>query len=415
MKESAAGVSLGHTKFSWESQGATIPVGHASFSWEASPAAPKAQSASSKIEEQGPHGLEEGQRVRVRGLEKKPQFNDCVGTIDRTLDPFGMGRLAVKLDAGNELSLKASNLEIACELCSSVFGEGNLVLCPTCEHVWTCAACKPQHACVDQLGKIGVVLGSSQGRLAIQHVSPSSPAAKSGLRVGDIILAIDGVPVVDPDHHPPIGGPIGSHVVLRVLREGHSLEQSRTVTLRRGREPKSAAMSAAMPGVKVLALLSQGPTVCHYKVQMETPGGAAPRIGLMSYNLATGQGNIMMPSEDGEGEDPLKMMAGAGGGQNGPASAEQALSDCCDLYKELSTLASKEQWGRVVGKEEKIRATVARLGETRTNSSSIRVCECVRVCAYAHSRARAHTHTHTLSLSLSHTHTHTHTSPGWRR
>ena len=178
--------------------------------------------------------------------------------------------------------------------------------------------------------------------------------------------------------------------------------------MRRGREPKSAAMSAAMPGVKVLALLSQGPTVCHYKVQMETPGGAAPRIGLMSYNLATGQGNIMMPSEYGEGEDSLKMMPGAGGGQNGPASAEQALSDCCDLYKELSTLASKEQWGRVVGKEEKIRATVARLGETRTNSSSIRVCECVRVCAYAHSRARTHTHTHTLSLSLSHTHTHTH-------
>ena len=141
--------------------------------------------------QQGPHGLEEGQRVRVRGLEKKPQFNGCVGTIDRALDPFGMGRLAVKLDAGNELSLKAGNLEIACELCSATFGEGNLVLCPTCEHVRTCAACKPQHACVDQHGSVGVITSDSKGCLTIQHVSPSSPAAEARLKVGDVILAID--------------------------------------------------------------------------------------------------------------------------------------------------------------------------------------------------------------------------------
>ena len=32
VKESAAGVPLGHTKFSWESQGATIPAGHTAFS-----------------------------------------------------------------------------------------------------------------------------------------------------------------------------------------------------------------------------------------------------------------------------------------------------------------------------------------------------------------------------------------------
>ena len=89
-----------------------------------------------------------------------------------------MGRVAVKLDAGNELSLKASTLEIACKLCCAVFGEGNLILCPTCEYVWMCAACKPQHRCVDQSGTVGVTLGTSQGRLTIQHVFPKSPAAE---------------------------------------------------------------------------------------------------------------------------------------------------------------------------------------------------------------------------------------------
>ena len=117
-------VPVEHTMFSWESQGATTPIGHTGFSWGGS-AAQKAPvgagPAAEQIEEQGPHGLEEGQRVRVRGLQKKPQFNGCVGTIDQALDPFGMGRVAVLLDAGNELSLKASNLEIGCMLCGAVF------------------------------------------------------------------------------------------------------------------------------------------------------------------------------------------------------------------------------------------------------------------------------------------------------
>ena len=92
-----------------------------------------------------------------------------------------MGRLAVKLDAGNELSLKASNLEIACQFCSAVFGQGDLMLCPTCERMWICAACKPQHACVDNNGKVGVTVGASQGRLTIQSVSDNSPAAEASI------------------------------------------------------------------------------------------------------------------------------------------------------------------------------------------------------------------------------------------
>ena len=76
------------------------------------------------------------------------------------------------------MSLKASTLEIACKFCCAVFGEGNLILCPTCEYVWMCAACKPQHRVVEQSGTVGVTLGSSQGRLTTQHVFPNSPAAE---------------------------------------------------------------------------------------------------------------------------------------------------------------------------------------------------------------------------------------------
>ena len=364
-------VPVGHTRFSWESQGATTPIGHTAFSWAGSaaqkapvgagPAAQTAPTASSQIEEQGPHGLEEGQRVRVRGLQKKPQFNGCVGTIYLALDPFGTGRLAVRLDAGNELSLKASNLEIACKLCSAIFGEGNLVLCPTCEHVWTCAACKPQHACVDQHGSVGVITSDSNGCLTIQHVSPSSPAAEARLRVGDVILAIDGVPVTDPvtmrstdpSHHPPIRGQVGSYVTLTVQREGRLVSQVLEVTLRRRREPKSAAMSAAMPGVKVLSLLTQGPKGCIYKMQMEMSGEGTTEIGLMNFDMATGKSSIMITREEGE-DLPF---------QKGPI--EKALDDCYARGAKIQELIKARKFGAVARKEEEIRSIVAKLEETR--------------------------------------------------
>ena len=62
------------------------------------------------IEITGPHGYLVGDRVRAHGLQKKPEYNNTLGTVNRLLDMFGMGRLAVTFDTGTELSLKASNV-----------------------------------------------------------------------------------------------------------------------------------------------------------------------------------------------------------------------------------------------------------------------------------------------------------------
>ena len=110
-----AGMPLGHTVFSWEPQGTTVPIGHTAFSWAGS-AAQKAPGDFSEIEEQGFHGYEEGQRVRVRGLQKKPQFNDCVGTVDRLLDPFGgynkSLRVLVSLFLSNRSDMSAPSYQV---------------------------------------------------------------------------------------------------------------------------------------------------------------------------------------------------------------------------------------------------------------------------------------------------------------
>jgi hypothetical protein len=179
--------------------------------------------------------------------------------------------------------------------------------------------------------------------------------AQSGLRVGDIILAIDGVPVIDPNDYPPIRGPIGSHITLRVLRAGLNVSQEMSVTMKRGRAPKSAGMSAAMPGIQVLALISQGPKSLTYKVRAEKPGGGEANVGIMTFDLVSGKGTIIMPTDE-KGEDPL------GAGRKGPT--EEALAECFDRAAKIQMLTSQRKWNRIVDKEEEIRSIVAKFEAT---------------------------------------------------
>ena len=55
-----------------------------------------------------------GARVRVHGLQKKTEFNNCLGTVKGAVDG---GRVCVLLDgeAGRELSLKPENFSLEAE------------------------------------------------------------------------------------------------------------------------------------------------------------------------------------------------------------------------------------------------------------------------------------------------------------
>ena len=259
------------------------------------------------IVESGPHGYLEGQRIRVHGLVKKPQFNGLLGTVESLLDPFGMGRLAVQLDTSQELSLKAANLELVCQLCSAVSSDQRpLILCQTCEAIHICASCKPAHACRDQNGKIGVTLGiGTHGRLGFLDVAPGSPAADAGFLADDVLLAVDGIAVTGAEY-PEMAGPVGSDVTIRVERvcPTHGASEFQA-TVRRGRRPKYEdallnTQAACMPGVKVLALLFQDSQTCTYKVEIADRGDG--NIGLLKYDLATGGGRILLPCAPDVGE-----------------------------------------------------------------------------------------------------------------
>jgi carboxyl-terminal processing protease len=81
---------------------------------------------------------------------------------------------------------------------------------------------RDQRAARDGFGGIGVTLETS-GDFNITAVSEQSPAQKAGIKVGDKIVAIDGIPVagrqaIDIIHQ--LRGPIGSVVALTIARSG---------------------------------------------------------------------------------------------------------------------------------------------------------------------------------------------------
>ena len=86
-------------------------------------------------------------------------------------------------------------------------------------------------------------------------LAAKSPAAVAGIQIGDIIQSIDGVATND-DVVPRIIGPVGSNVTLTLWRTQLQTPPTIfTVTIRRGREPRSAGPAMAMPGISSAGIM----------------------------------------------------------------------------------------------------------------------------------------------------------------
>lgn len=71
------------------------------------------------------------------------------------------------------------------------------------------------------LSGVGVTIGLADARLTVKEIFEGGPAARAGLRVGDVIFRIDGVStigMVPADATDRIRGVAGSHVVLSIQR-----------------------------------------------------------------------------------------------------------------------------------------------------------------------------------------------------
>lgn len=76
-------------------------------------------------------------------------------------------------------------------------------------------------------GGVHAVFGWSEAGVRVAQVPEEGPAARAGLREGDRLLAIDGVPVEglsSEQVQAKLSGEVGTVVVLRVARAGETVE-----------------------------------------------------------------------------------------------------------------------------------------------------------------------------------------------
>ncbi|MBK7701544.1 MAG: PDZ domain-containing protein [bacterium] len=111
---------------------------------------------------------------------------------------------------------------------------------------------------VRELGEqLGAYFGAKDGGALVESVVEDSPAAKAGFQAGDVILALDGEPVADPDDVITTvrGMEKGDQLEARVLRKGKEMTLKAELAEREGGEAVVRALGkaprAGMPGEEI--------------------------------------------------------------------------------------------------------------------------------------------------------------------
>ncbi len=143
-------------------------------------------------------------------------------------------------------------------------------------------------------GEMASALGMARpGGVLVERIDPRSPAALAGLRRGDVIAAVNGRAVDDPDslRFRIATLPVGGRAVLRVLRKGEASEIAfavaappedppREVTRIQGRgNPLGGAVVANLSPALAEEIGFPGPAEGILVMQVEQPGAAA-RLGI---------------------------------------------------------------------------------------------------------------------------------------
>jgi Do/DeqQ family serine protease len=149
----------------------------------------------------------------------------------------------------------------------------------------------------DLSSRVAQALGikASSGAL-ITNVLPDSPAAKAGLKPGDLITSVNGKPVTDAQDLRNAQGlaPVGSTLALGVDRGGRQLVINAKLTAL-GNQADGALLDPRLAGASFTDTPSdngvEGVTVTNV-----TPGSRAARNGLAGGDIVVGVNNVATPN-----------------------------------------------------------------------------------------------------------------------
>jgi len=135
---------------------------------------------------------------------------------------------------------------------------------------------------------------ASSGAL-ITNVMPDSPAAKAGLRPGDLVTSVNGKPVADAQDLRNAQGlaTVGSTLALGVDRNGKPLTIDAKLTAANN-QADGASLDPRLAGAS-FADAPSGDGVEGVTVANVAPGSRAARNGLASGDVVVGVNNVATP------------------------------------------------------------------------------------------------------------------------
>ncbi|MDE2498454.1 MAG: PDZ domain-containing protein, partial [Xanthomonadaceae bacterium] len=146
--------------------------------------------------------------------------------------------------------------------------------------------------------RVAAALGirASNGAL-ITNVMPDSPAAKAGLKPGDLVTRVNGKPVTDAQDLRNAQGlaPVGSTLALGIDRGGKSLTIDAKLTALSG-QADGASLDPRLAGASFSDAPPGDDDVEGVSVSNVAPGSRAARNGLASGDVLVGVNNVATPN-----------------------------------------------------------------------------------------------------------------------
>ena len=153
---------------------------------------------------------------------------------------------------------------------------------------------------------------ATPGGVLVNRVHPAGPAARAGITVGDIIVSVDGQPVLDPEglRFRVAVQPLDGVVPLGILRDGGPStlplaielppeDPPREATEIRGRVPLSGAVIGNLSPAVAEDLALRVPETAGAVVLEVMPGSPAARLGLETGDLVLRLNGVEIGGVDG--------------------------------------------------------------------------------------------------------------------